>query len=167
MHTYTHRIRSATICTYRPMLPMSCTLTHGASVALQFAHTALPSFLVFPNIVGLSPNFSHGGKNKMAADRNLLFICDMIKRNESDVGDVHFEILACFFYCFWQLQIIHNSCNQISNCNGVCIKMKHFGVVINWCNKIEIEILDKWIISLDHMSHISRLTVIQWVPQLV
>ena len=48
--------------------------------------------------------------------------CDMIKRNESDVRDV---------------------VNQISNCNGVCFKMKHFEVVRKFCKKIEIEIFDK------------------------
>ena len=60
----------------------------------------------------------------------------MIKRNESDVGDVVFEILAKTVFKF--LFSIDKSFNQISKCNGVCIKMKYFKVMIKWCKKIEI-----------------------------
>ena len=41
-------------------------------------------------------------------------------------------------------------CNQISNCNAI----KHFGVMMSkWFKKIEIEIFDKWLISLDHVTY--------------
>ena len=60
-------------------------------------------------------------------------ICDMIKkRNESDVGNIVFEILTRTvfkFLCFILFLALSNPsylCNQIHNCNGVCIKMKHF-----------------------------------------
>ena len=81
----------------------------------------------------------------------------MIKRNESDVGDIGFEILAKTvfqFLCFILLLALTNSsklCNHISNCNGVCIKMRHFEVMRKWCKKMRIEICDKWLISLDHV----------------
>ena len=44
---------------------------------------------------------------------------------------------------------------SISNCNRVCIKMKHLKVVRQWCKKIEIGIFDKWLIPLivSHMWH--------------
>ena len=32
--------------------------------------------------------------------------------------------------------------------------MKHFEVVRQWCKKIEIEIFDKWLISLDHVTYL-------------
>ena len=46
---------------------------------------------------------------------------------------------------------------SISNCNRVCIKMKHLKVVRQWCKKIEIGIFDKWLIPLI-VSHISYWT---------
>ena len=73
----------------------------------------------------------------------------MIKRNESDVRDVIFEILAktvfkflCFIL-FLALSYPSQLCYQISNCNGVCIKMKHFKVMRKWGQEIEIEVFDK------------------------
>ena len=73
----------------------------------------------------------------------------MIKRNESDFGDVVSEILAktvfkflCFILCLALTNPLQ-LCNQISNCNGVCIKMKHFVVMRKWCKKEEIDIFDK------------------------
>ena len=44
----------------------------------------------------------------------------------------------------------------MSNCNGVCIKMKHLPVLRKWCKKIEIEIFDKWLISLDRVTYLSK-----------
>ena len=60
----------------------------------------------------------------------------MIKRNESDVGDVVFEILAKTVFKFLCFILF-------LDCNGVCIKMKHFEVLRKWCKKIEIGIFDK------------------------
>ena len=83
----------------------------------------------------------------------------MIKRSESDVGDVVFEILAKTvfkFLCFILFLALPNPtklCNQISNCNRVCIKMKHLEIIRKWCKKIEIEIFDRLLISLDHVTY--------------
>ena len=76
-------------------------------------------------------------------------ICDMIKRNESDVWDVVFEILpkqcsnSFVSYCFEHCQIFQNSVSILSNCNRVCIKVKHFRVLRMWWKKKENEIFDK------------------------
>ena len=59
-------------------------------------------------------------------------ICDMIKRNESDVGDIVFEIMAKIVFKSFRFILfiaLTNSLylrNQLSNINGVCIKIKHF-----------------------------------------
>ena len=34
--------------------------------------------------------------------------------------------------------------------------MKHFEVLRKWCKKIEIDIFDKWLISLDHVTEIAQ-----------
>ena len=66
--------------------------------------------------------------------------CDMIKRNESDVGNVVIDILAktvfkfLFLYCFYNCQILPNSVTRypfVMGCNKVMRK---------WCKKIEIDI---------------------------
>ena len=84
------------------------------------------------------------------------YTCDMIQRNESDVGHIVFEILAKTvfkFLCsilFLALSNLSQLCNQISNCNRVCIKIK---VLRKWYKKIEIKIFDKRLISLDRVTY--------------
>ena len=88
-----------------------------------------------------------------------IVICDMIKRNESDVGHIVFEILAKTvfkFLCFILFLALTNSsklCNQISNCYGVWIKMEHVAVMRKWCKIMGINIFDNWLISLDHVTY--------------
>ena len=60
----------------------------------------------------------------------------MIKRNESDVGHIVFEIfgknsvqILSFHIVFKIDDFFDVHCNQISNFNVVCIKMKHFEVM--------------------------------------
>ena len=57
-------------------------------------------------------------------------------------------------YCFYHCQILHNSVTRYPIEMGVCIKMKQFEVMRKWCKKIEIEIFDKWLISLDRVTYI-------------
>ena len=72
----------------------------------------------------------------------------MIKRNESDVGDIGFEILAKtrvpfpLFYIVFSIDEFFMTL-QPSNCNGVYIKMKHSEVMRKWFKKMGIEIFDK------------------------
>ena len=67
-------------------------------------------------------------------------ICDRIKRNESEVGYVFFidigknSVNIPLIYIVLSIVksfILWNSVTiyDISNCNGVCIKMKHFEVI--------------------------------------
>ena len=62
-----------------------------------------------------------------------LYICDMIMRNESDVGKVVFEILAKTVFKF------------------LCFVLF---LAYQILKKIEIEFFDKWLISLDHVIYI-------------
>ena len=56
-------------------------------------------------------------------------ICDMIKRNESDVRNIDFELQAKRgdkFLCFTLFLNLKNCsylCNHMSDCDGVWIKM--------------------------------------------
>ena len=74
----------------------------------------------------------------------VMHICDMIKRNESDVGNIDFKILAKTVFKFLRFKlflVLTNSsylCNQLSNCNGISIKIKHFEVMRKCCKKIEL-----------------------------
>ena len=70
------------------------------------------------------------------------------------------EWVGCWRCCFWYIG--KNSVQiplfyivlSLSNPSlyRVCIKMKHFKIMRKWCKKTEIEIFDKWLISLDHVT---------------
>ena len=85
------------------------------------------------------------GLPNMILTKDDIMICDMIKRNESDVGNIVLEIMAKivfkFFvlYCFYFWQIDHNSVTRYP-VNVVCIKMKHFKVMRKLLKKLGVEI---------------------------
>ena len=73
-------------------------------------------------------HFSYPSRKEVKVRVSQFHICDMIKRNESDVRDIAFEILAKAmfkFFCFILFLALTNSsylCYQISNVNGIALK---------------------------------------------
>ena len=72
-------------------------------------------------------------------------ICDMINGNESDVGNIDFELQAkrgdnfLCFTLFWTSQNYSYLLNQMSDWNGVWIKMQQFNWTSDLYWKIKIE----------------------------
>ena len=72
-------------------------------------------------------------------------ICDMIKGNESDVGNIDFELQAkrggkfLYFTLFLNLKKCSYLCNQMSDWDGVWIKMQHFKWTSDLNKKSKIE----------------------------
>ena len=83
----------------------------------------------------------------------------MIKGNESDVGNIHFELHAKTidkFLCFTLFLNLKNCsylCNQMSDCDDVWVIMKLFKWTNNLYCKIKIEYADMWLISFDRVKY--------------
>ena len=83
----------------------------------------------------------------------------MIKRNESDVGNIDFEIQGNKggeFFCFslfWQFKDLPYLWNQMSDFDGFGSKCSIFNAQVECGEKSKLKIADMWLIPLDHVTN--------------
>ena len=88
-------------------------------------------------------------------------ICDMINWNESDGGNIVFEILAktvfkfCYFILLTHWHFLH-LCNQMFNFKGFASKWSILKLWECGIRNKEFKFFDKRFISLDHVTYVSK-----------